>query len=168
MLGMSERKTSGWVQQNNDALAAAIAAKQEQALNRMTIKIGGSRYWADVRDELKSVSENLAKPLLGRFHHSNFDTSRSVDHCQLAVSFIGDGTTHRNSHVDLWYRPETQEIWYKSTLRGENVSLRPCVVDGRVHTITESHTDPMDAESAAELVARPLVEHAMSGILVAA
>jgi hypothetical protein len=165
MLGMSERKAVAWVQCENAIIATAVATEQERALNKKTIKADAPQYWADLRNELKTVAESLAQPLIGRFHHSNFDTSRSEDHCQIKVSFIGDGSTHRNGYVDVRYRPDSQEIWFKSTLSGERISLRPCVVDGSICTATESHPEPMDAEAAAEFIARPLVRHAMSGIL---
>jgi hypothetical protein len=165
---METRTVPAWLQQQNETLASAIAVKQEQLLNGKIIKADTPQYWSDLRAELKLVAESLSHGLVGRFHHSNFDTSRSEDHCRLEVSFIGNGTSYRNSYTDLRYRPETQEFWYKSSLGGEKISLVPCVIDGRIHVISEQHPEPMDAEAAAEMIAKPMVRHAMSGALVTA
>jgi len=113
----------------------------------------------------QAFKDGLPKPLLGQFLHSNFPTSRSEDHRQLKVSFIGDGTSYRSGYVDLWYRPDTNALRYNSMLSQEKTSLVLRIFNGRVHAVTESHTEPIDAEAAAELIARPLLLHVKNGAL---
>ncbi len=146
----------------------SLAVKQEQAINRLTIKLEASNFWADLLSELKAVANGLVQPITGRFHHSNFDMSRSEDHCQLRVWFLGDGSAHRDSYVDVRFRPDSHAISYVSTLSSEKVSLVMCVVDGRIRAASQKHPEPLDAEGVAELIARPLVRHARSGALICA
>jgi hypothetical protein len=158
--------TPAWMRQQSDMFTSALEAKQQQAQNVLILRNRGQQYWHDLMAELQAVRNGLPKPLMGQFHHSNFDTSRSEDHCQLRITFLGDGTAYRSSCADLRYRPEENKLWYRDSLFQRDVRLTLCVVDGFVRSVSEQHGEPMDAEAAAELIAKPMVQYAASAALI--
>jgi len=163
---MSETPTPAWLQRQNDAFMAAQVAKQERELAEITIKTGGSQYWSDLMSELKTVAAHVPPSLIGKFQHSNFAVSRHEDHCRLEIAFLG--IPYRASYADLWYRIDDKKIRCRKPLTNDEFALQLCVVEGRVCAVTEGHIEPMDAEAAAELLAEPMIQHAMNGAIVSA